>query len=449
MSRILPKKEKRRRSVLLSRGDVRKESDPSCRKTRMAAFRLLPGAFVYPLVFFFSMLFTQALRSPVSAMLFVFVQLIPAAGFLYMLLNRAALRVQCSNTVLTGQKNRPLPLVVRLSNRSPLPVPMAEVTVTLPDSRGIRCENRLLRLPLTPFGTCSLLENPVFLYRGKYELRIDSVYVYDLFRMFRIRKRIDAEISVYILPQTRDGLKSKLFAPDTSVNPNVPQHGSSDREEPYGIRAYAPGDRMKDIHWKLSSKAQEPVVREYTGEAESTVFICADFSVPRTDSDSEKLPDDLGAYLTDCVADTALTLAKHTKQEGRRCTVLWYGGDRETDIRSFTPHESNGIALLAKELSRAEILSSSRSVFELAFQIDPAQCAAILFVTGNPDSGNPSTLTRLKNRFGEHRYAVEIFYADPACHAENKLQHSMLQKKTALYHKRIASYGTPITDISP
>ena len=449
MSRLLPKK----RAGGASRFPGRKglaAFQSTGRKTvtrRMAAFRLLPGAFIYLAVFFFSMIFTQALRSPISAMLFVFVMLLPGASLLYLLLIRAALRVQTGDSVCIGQKNRPLSLSVRISNRSPLPIPAADVLLTLPDDNHIRCVSRLLPLSLTPLGSCALLENPVFRYRGEYSIRVDAVYVSDLFRFFRIRKRIDTDITVLILPALRQEITPSLPASETAEGQQL-QPGRDRSAEVYGVRAYIPGDRLKDVHWKLSSKTPELLVREFSGQEENAVCILADYSSAKGSGSAKELPDDLDEYTADCVSDAVFTLAAKAQQSGIRYSVLRFGGRGGEEVCVFTPDSADDETALAKELARAKTVPSGRCVFDLAAHIGPARYTAALFVTGKPDSdAGIRMLSLLQSRFDSPRSAVRVFYADPACHAETPKQKKLLAEQSRRFRDRLSAAGIALTDI--
>lgn len=448
MSRLLPKK---RNSGIFLSGQKKRAASGSAGKRaavkHMSAFRLLPGAFIYIAVFFFSIIFTQALRSPISAMLFVFVMLLPPASLLYLLLIRSALQVQSGDSVCIGQKNRPVTLSVRISNRSVLPIPAADVMVTLPDDEHIRCVNRLLPLSLTPFGSCALVENPVFRYRGEYRIRIDSVYVSDLFRFFRVRKKIDTDITILILPTLRQELVPTLPASETAEGQQL-QPGRDRSSEVYGVRAYIPGDRLKDVHWKLSSKAPELLVREFSGQEENAVCILADYAAVTSAEADEKLPDDINEYIADCVSDAVFTLAAKAQQSGIRYSVLRFGGRGGDQLCSFTPDSADSETALAKELARAKTVPSDHCVFDLAAHIDPARYTAALFVTGKPDSdAGIRMLSLLQSRFDSPRSTVRVFYADPALHAKKPKQKKPLAEQSKRFRDRLSAAGIAVTDI--
>lgn len=63
---------------------------------------------------------------------------------------------------------------------------------------------------------------------------------------------------------------------------------SSERSEQANIRAYVGGDSLKDIHWKLSSKMEELLVRDYNTNDTRNTFIIADLNALDTGAAKEQ-----------------------------------------------------------------------------------------------------------------------------------------------------------------
>lgn len=99
---------------------------------------------------------------------------------------------------------------------------------------------------------------------GRYEIKASGVRIYDAFHIFSIRKKVGGTAYIYVLPQcylvpvevtknTRD------FVTDSDVYYSDVR--SDDSTEVYQVREYRPGDRMTRIHWKLSARQDEIMVR--------------------------------------------------------------------------------------------------------------------------------------------------------------------------------------------
>ena len=114
---------------------------------------------------------------------------------------------------------------------------------------------------------------------GRYEIKASGVRIYDAFHIFSIRKKVGGTAYIYVLPQcylvpvevtknTRD------FVTDSDVYYSDVR--SDDSTEVYQVREYRPGDRMTRIHWKLSARQDEIMVRDTSKALSCPVIICMD-----------------------------------------------------------------------------------------------------------------------------------------------------------------------------
>ena len=138
-----------------------------------------------------ALVFTQALRSPASTMIFTFVLTLPVFMALYLLAARAALKIYLVADDTTIEKNLPFNYEIRIINESPLPYPFADAYVSLPQENHVRCTERALRMAISPLSTYRLQNRVTFAYRGTYAIGVSCVYVYDFFRLFGIRVDFD------------------------------------------------------------------------------------------------------------------------------------------------------------------------------------------------------------------------------------------------------------------
>ena len=158
-------------------------------------------AVCYALFWVFALLFTQALRSTLSSVLFLFSMLFPVLLLLYAL--TCYLFLSESNTVEaeTIQKEIPLEYEILIANNGFLPYPFIDADIRYPASDGVRCETRRVSCSLAPQGTFRISDRAVFHYRGSYEIGISDLYVYDPLHIFRIRMRRDNLRPVFVMPR--------------------------------------------------------------------------------------------------------------------------------------------------------------------------------------------------------------------------------------------------------
>jgi Uncharacterized conserved protein (some members contain a von Willebrand factor type A (vWA) domain) len=241
-------------------------------------FSVTRNFYIYLAVLVFALIFTQALRSPISSMMFKFLLVLPIFSFLYSLAGLAAIKVYVTSETAVTEKYAPLEYEFRIINASPLPFPFLDTVISLPQKDGVRCEESLYGISLLPGGMYPLGNKTSFKYRGVYEIGVSCIFIYDFFKMFRIRLDVDIFNNIIVLPRRlgmdRPGITSATDIP-TDMMRIVK---GTDPSEIGNIRNYANGDPLKNIHWKLSSKTQDLQVKDYTTNTGRRVYVICDFA---------------------------------------------------------------------------------------------------------------------------------------------------------------------------
>lgn len=103
-------------------------------------------------------------------------------------------------------------------------------------------------------------------YCGKLDCSIRELRVYDCLGLFSFRLETDSQKShvVFVLPSVYPlmGIDSKTHQ-DVENNESLQIKAGDDPSEIFDIREYREGDRLAKIHWKLSSKLDQMMVRDF------------------------------------------------------------------------------------------------------------------------------------------------------------------------------------------
>lgn len=112
---------------------------------------------------------------------------------------------------------------------------------------------------------------------GHYEISIREVRVYDLAGVFYLSKRSREKAQVQALPylypvSVRLTERVRNFSGDAIVYDSL--RSGDDASEIFKLREFRDGDKLKDIHWKLTAKEDKLIVRENSlPKACSTVLL--------------------------------------------------------------------------------------------------------------------------------------------------------------------------------
>lgn len=236
---------------------------------------LAAGAPIYAAVWVAALIFTQALRAAASNLFFTFIIILPITSLIYLLFSRGALKVTPGGDGGKTEKLAPYDYEFRLINESILPFPFTKVMLMLPQANSVRVSEREVMISLTPGESYTVKNTVRFRFRGRYEIGVRCFYVYDLFRIFRMRIDIDRYETVEVMPRRLWIEDDAGRAVSDSAKQTITTRGSYDKLEVSDIREYRLGDTLKSIHWNLSSKSEELVVRDYnTGTTAVTNIFC-------------------------------------------------------------------------------------------------------------------------------------------------------------------------------
>ena len=237
-------------------------------------------AILYALLLVFALIFTQALRATASAVLFWFLVLLPILSIIYVLVGKALIRIYVSSDITKVEKMQPVNYELRIINASPFAYPFIEAVVSVPQPDGVRCTEQSLTMSLSPLGSYIVNHETSFRYRGTYEIGVRCLYISDFLGLFAIRLDVDIYQNVMVFPR-KLGMEMKMATSATDIpNDAAKLVFSTEKAEISNIREYVPGDSLKSIHWKLSSKAVDGtlMVKDFNTNTSQSVYMLCDFS---------------------------------------------------------------------------------------------------------------------------------------------------------------------------
>lgn len=159
-------------------------------------------------------------------------------------------------------------------------VPAGEMELVLEQKNVLYGEQKMQVLSLQPAGKREL----IFEYRmpmtacGSMRIRALTLRCYDVLGLFCWKKKLDKEIDVLVYPVQLQ-LETQLSRrPETRMTGEMYDQNrkGQDVSEVVELRDYIPGDSLGRIHWKLSEKAENLIVREFGCPSDYDVLILYD-----------------------------------------------------------------------------------------------------------------------------------------------------------------------------
>ena len=225
----------------------------------------------------FLLLLTVALCT--GSQLFLLLSVLVAAAVLWNLLAvlwaSATLRVEGEMAEQTVHRGEDLVFSLRMRHRGLIPV--APLLLEIADPSGTL--DREIRLKNIPWRVQSLHLPVNAAHVGVFPVGLRACVVEDLLGI--VRKRViltDTSFSLTVLPRTFSTEPLTLSPGDPGSE--IMARATEDLNAPSDVRSYQPGDAMKKIHWKLSLRKGELIVRKFDEPILQDVLILMDCSRP-------------------------------------------------------------------------------------------------------------------------------------------------------------------------
>ncbi len=226
-----------------------------------------------------------------------------------------------------------IPLSLYVNNKSILPVTCIKIIVEYWNTFSNQKDKQVLMISL---GAKKEKKIDIMLqssHTGLVKVKVAKVKVYDFIRVFSRRCKCEAKVDMPVLPEIF-GIENNIivrepdFVESDTFSKNKP---GDDPSEVFDIREYKEGDKIHRIHWKLSSKKDTVLVKDYSLPITNSSTILVNNALP------SQIPNKL-AYM-DAVLETTAAVSYHLLINGYHHNVGWCGKLEEyyvsTTIENF------------------------------------------------------------------------------------------------------------------
>ncbi|MBQ5816628.1 MAG: DUF58 domain-containing protein, partial [Oscillospiraceae bacterium] len=223
---------------------------------------------------------------------------------------------------------------------------------------------------------------------GNVEIYVPKAKVFDYFGIFSLPVKIKKRYTVTFLP--------KITQLEVGVNQNIHSLSESnlfskhkpgdDPSEVFAIRDYVPGDKPNHIHWKLSSKQDSLIVKDYSLPISKSVMLMPELCIASS----------ADAKLIDTVLEVVTSIS-HCLIEGEIAhSIGWYNPRDNV----YCSQEINGYDGLYATLRL--IFDSAKYYYEPHLASMPEQyqvnASNIVYVSPNIDSKHIDALSFSRNQ---------------------------------------------------
>lgn len=283
-----------------------------------------------------------------------------------------------------------VPVQIEVVNPTVFPVPNLEIFIEHHSAFENDKKKNVakINLPLLSKETQTLRMNIASLHLGEIDLIIKKCRVYDILRLFKFKVRGKGyenclkETTLFVYPQYSHmensvadysgiGIDSDEFSPDKK---------GDDPSQVFGIHEYIEGDKPNRIHWKLTAKQDQVMVKDYSLSMSYAVHIFVNLN-------TEKAKD------YDAVIEGALSVSMMLTDRGIAHTVLWADKKANT-VTSINVKDESEHYECAELLIKSKTYSDSEeAVFPFTTDSEQLCCGHLIVFSKKLDEKTVEAVT--------------------------------------------------------
>ena len=239
------------------------------------------------LLLFFVLLYTAVLYKSGAALtlcvLFIFWFI---ASVFHVLYNLRKVQIDFPFSAYTGKKEQQAIFTFTVKNTGFLPLSRVRLRLLLLDQSGKKVEDKRLFLSLGPKSRRKYSLTFSSPYSGRFHIQLKKFRIYSFFSLVSLTRKINLLGEAVFFPQpspvpVKISEKTRYFVPEGEDNLETPFLSPSAAGS-FGedIRSYRPQDSIKLVHWKLSARNGELLVRIPASEEGFLVLLFLDLAAP-------------------------------------------------------------------------------------------------------------------------------------------------------------------------
>ncbi|HHV46124.1 MAG TPA: DUF58 domain-containing protein [Tissierellia bacterium] len=189
---------------------------------------------------------------------------------------------------------------------------------------------------LNPKGFYTHNEELTLKRRGYYQIGEIEVAIKDVFGFYSIKKRMASDTALIVYPKPRELNSFRITSIEQLGEMLIDDKAFEDRSRISSLREFRNGDSVKSIHWKLSAKLGDLIIKEFDNSADTNVMVFVDnYRGLFTNDKDHRLEDkiaDIGISIVNYYLGKNIPVSLQT-QDGDK--VVEVNGKGKSDLKPF------------------------------------------------------------------------------------------------------------------
>ena len=233
----------------------------------------------YVLIILFFLLGTIFFRQPFLATLLIILMILPPISIMLVKHFSKMLNFEVLEHPYTVENENNVAIKLGVTNKSLFPFPNIELDFeynnefygpTVPHT-----------MSFTALGHCNdeVCISLSLKKAGMLSIHLNTIKIYDYLHLCVIDVPLEQTINIPVFPKTQDTSYPGLSLGYSASEDDDPNDRGVLTRDIKDIRQYRAGDSIKDIHWKLTAKRDEPLIKTYERNAEHVITLLPELNI--------------------------------------------------------------------------------------------------------------------------------------------------------------------------
>ncbi len=307
--------------------------------------------------------------------------------FLYLYVRYLARKIKFSMEVpATIAKGEEAQVEIHFLNEGRLPISSVTVEFTCRDAFDESTYTEIANGVIDAKGSSVVKIGMTAEYAGRLTFMVERIKVYDCFHFLCVKVPLEKEWKQMLVKpdiyQVAVEGTSEALSMDRRGESHSTDKSGDDVSEVFGIREYRAGDTLHKVHWKLSAKTDELLVKEFSNPMKTALFIFVDFYADVKEKWSHERFDGMATILASLSHSLLLQKEEHE--------IFWYDA-KESMLHSMKVAGEGDIYEVVGELSSARAYDypyDFQAVLQENDMYGPSTKAFVIDMDWNLYSGN-------------------------------------------------------------
>ncbi|MDY4079142.1 MAG: DUF58 domain-containing protein [Clostridium sp.] len=347
--------------------------------------------FIIIVTFLFSILYSDYF--PLA--IFIITLVLPIILNIIIRIIKKSISLDIKSIDVAQNKNDGIEVKILIKNNSIFPAVNGELKLCYYNKFSGNKEIEYINFPINSKETESIDFKVKSKYCGKLIIEIQSLKIYDYLTFSSVKKKVNKSKEIIVLPQIYDlnfssnvininSLDGEIFSKDKA---------GDDPSEVFNVREYVEGDKIQRIHWKLSSKVDNVMIKEYSQPIVNDSIIIVEFC--ENENNINKIQG---------IIETAISLSHMLLSYNYIHYICWYDRNKDFFNKIIINSEEDMLGVACELLSLKPYTDDVLSLKNYNIEKGSEEYSRKFYVTSNISKKNIMDIKENEN--------MDIFYLD-------------------------------------